>query len=567
MAYKPSNQLPVTGPTNPNSPYPNQLQQPIQVRRTIDASKNWLDQNQNADAVGDSIVDYYSATIGNFVNAQRRDYSAGIVEQHSKFLNMPGLTIQYENRQGQERLSLTAYPESFTGGGLVNEFNYDGYFAVMSLATGDASVVTYQAFLNGSIIGTWSAPANLLGTVLFRFGPTALRCQSLIDKPQGGPGNPNDAALGPVRPVLPPRPKVKAFANNLTVKISEHPDLPLYAVYQRDNILNTAGIPSTPPTPPIFKTFVFPDIGKTPLLKTGFNRFRLKPQAAFTESQSASLFLYAEFYNRNSLRNVFQSWSRQASDGQSLTVNDQPNYWHTGGSLIPVLALDVDLTQKIDTTKVTPFPWAFNPSGGDVGNPANPPYDRGYWRIGDGSGSLTAPPSDPWSFASGAWSQALSLWNSAKTGILTQYNDVPINAPLFDPFHTNIPLVTANAATAASTETSANIYSADGAALTSFDAAVASMLLLLNTYVGPLPYFPGFDVPPGPNVDVPAPGTGSSLWQTYYTYDIHATSAEQAVNLVFIDIASGASVYTEYLTTQRLALTTLLAQMSSYVEP
>lgn len=415
MSFKPPLTLPITSPDAPGSPWPNQIQQPIQTRQTIDASKNWFDTTQDAASVANGIVDYHGASISNFVATQRRDYGAGIVRVHSKFLNLPGLTLQYENQFGQERLTMTAYPENVVLGGPSVETNYDGYIAFVSngnnigfTSPGYDEGVTYEFSINQKVFHTYFQPKLVTEIIVFRFGKTALRCQSLADKPDG-PGNPNAVTLGLVAAIEASRAKTKAFSTTGatgSAQIPAHHDLPIYSIYNWDDPLQNGGHESQLPKPTVTKVFDF--IGQdNPIDSKGMNKLRIKmtPNMKFIPGAWVWYFnMIAEFYSRAEFRNVSVSWTKASKDGSAnITVNDAPLYWQMISPNQPHLGMDIDLSPtKIDRTRQTDVT-GFTGTGDGGG--------KGYWRIGDNPCQQELAPQFPWGVALLAASLTRSTWN------------------------------------------------------------------------------------------------------------------------------------------------------------
>lgn len=373
---EPKHELPVTAPGQ-DGPWPNNLQLPIQTRRIIDASQNFFDTTVNPDAAGDQVVNYYSASIGNFVATQRRDYASGINQQQNRFFTLPGLAMRYENNQGMERLTLVAQPESFvSGGNQVLDTNLDGYIVWVHSEVGYPNLINfeptiggpYDIFLNGYKIYEGFKITQENSAFVIMFGLTALRCHSLEDKT-----NPllTNTSYGPtalgnasVNDIIPPRKDIAASNAPDGAVVPRHKDEPLYPIFNWNDALNPCTLISTggtgsytrweifigsSATPQVTNGVHFKDPMKSPLVKDGpnFITVLLQPGASAPELLSISI-IFAEFYDRKTTDVVQQSWNYNSIPGQAIIANDKPLYFGcvevNGGSFLS-LSTGFDLTK------------------------------------------------------------------------------------------------------------------------------------------------------------------------------------------------------------------------------
>lgn len=393
MPYKAPLVLPVTSPDDPGSPWPNQLQLPIQTRQTIDASQDWFDNTQDAASVANGIVDYYSSSVGNFVDTQRRDYGAGIVSVHSKFLNLPGLTLQYENQHGQERLTMTAYPESAPTGATGVEVNNDGYIfwahadpRYPDLVDNKPTFQTpYDIFLNGYLVYSGFKITGIAQGFVIMFGKTALRCHSVIEYDQSSTNPFKDGQFGTnqiwgpngglVNDLAPPfQPPVKGTQTPDNLDVPAHPNEFLYSLFDWGNnnnpgALMTEGFIGSVPSygrwmgqggigqaPTIMNgvQFAFPE--KSPLNLKGQNYLTIMLKAgAIGEENLVVDSVVVEFYDRGTFSGASQTWS-YTSGGRSVryTLNDKPLLWCASlyaskGS--QNMSMGFDLTPKAKSTE------------------------------------------------------------------------------------------------------------------------------------------------------------------------------------------------------------------------
>jgi hypothetical protein len=401
MAFEPKHELPITSPAG-DGPWPTPLQLPIRTRRVVDASQNWLDQTANPDAYGDAIVDYYSASIGNFVAVQRRDYSAGIAQYQNRWLQFPGLGVRYQNNGGQELLEMVVQPENFIGGG-GTDTNNDGYIALVCTGVPigiKPGVMTFDLRVNGTSVGSFSCFTDVPSAVVMKFGPTALECQSLADADDA---NPNSK----VAPCLPPRAKTKTFRNTgLVIFEGEpyegtqttppHKDLFGYFIYDWNLLLNQHNNPGSALRLGNFKTTTI-DCDPSVIKNAGLNQFRAHLTSTVVNGMNAYFVIESEFYSRADFRSGAQSWNQRAVFPGQITFNDRPLYYAMRCPVAVDLPLNIDLTPQTIDNIANPTPYeAFT---GDDQFDGIAPYCNGYWRPGDAPSAYSGQPNDPWIYA------------------------------------------------------------------------------------------------------------------------------------------------------------------------
>lgn len=379
MAFKPRHELPVTGPDGGD--WPNVMQLPIQLRKIIDASQNWFDNTEDQTQVADQIVDLYSASIANFVDVNRRNVASGITNVQSRFQNFPGLTLQYENRHGAERLSMTVYPESLNqnSGSPGLELNYDGYIYWAHGDPGFPDAVNgqpfaptpYDIFLNGYTIYSGYDITQIAQGFVIMFGPTALRCHSVADdkNPFKGANFGTNKIWGPngglyyvnVPTWQPDDPTVSA-PDGLTVP--SHKAEPIYPLFDWDNTNNTGNLLGEPfengqrwadypmPDPTTMKGVQFADAQKSPLVWNGVNNLTIMirggSQPGATENNIFES-VVAEFYDRAKLISGSETWSHIVNAAtSSYAMNNKPMFFAAlhGGAFVNGINLTIDLTKN-----------------------------------------------------------------------------------------------------------------------------------------------------------------------------------------------------------------------------
>jgi hypothetical protein len=358
MAYKPRHELPVTSPDG-DGPWPNALQLPIQTRKSIDASQNWFDTTQDPTSVAEGIVSLYVSSISNFVDVQRRDYASGIVPVQRRFLNFPGMNLQYENYHGSERLSLTVFPESVIGGEQLYDINLDGYIVWVHDEINFPNPVNngyvstnnitgpYNIFLNNYLIYEGYTIGQQSQAFVIMFGKTALRCVS-IENQYNPLATPNNGGL--VNAVAPGRARIPASTAPDGKGIPSHQDRPGYFIFNWNDIDNLnpqsvilEGFVGLMPTyvrwseinngmfpPQVTKGVHFFDPTNSPLNYKGSNSITvmLQPGKPVQEIQLIDD-IFCEFYDRKTLSKASQSWNYTSSqtNGASIIVNNKPLYF------------------------------------------------------------------------------------------------------------------------------------------------------------------------------------------------------------------------------------------------
>lgn len=368
------------------------MQAPATVRLTIDASQGWFSSaGQNADQAGQAIVDVYSASLSHFVQSMRQQYGLGSIQVMRQHMDVPGLSVDYQNVQGHETIQLVARPESFRAapGQRTADFNLEGYIAWVH--PGSASATTIDngraaLVVNGYMVLDSVAYSSTQTSVwVVMFGQSALRDQSLADSEnpfKSGVTEPDHKK--PVKllnPVLPSR-------NPLSTP-TKHLDVPGYFIfdwndpsnyYTFDGKTDPDGQPISAPV--ILGGVQFAKVDKaqkeSPLLSLGPNTISLqKIVDIFPPEESDSFlsglsggpgrgdFVIAEFYDRKTGRTVQQSWNFPAAGGRQILVNDKPLWWALGDVLDTAPCFDhtglisqlnqmvVDLSQD-QTTGVSP---------------------------------------------------------------------------------------------------------------------------------------------------------------------------------------------------------------------
>lgn len=370
---------------------------PPGVRLIIQASAQWFAEvGDSKERIAEEIVARNAGSIRQFWLAQTQNYRAGVQGVQTTHMRLQEVDLMLQVVQGSSILTVTVKPENTTTqqGGAA-EVNLDGYIAWVCLQPSLADphpmpTCTYTFFLNDEEIYSTSL-APQLGTVIFRFGPTALICHSLSDA-----SNPNPTLTNEI---IPERPKI-------TVPV-DHRDIPGYFVY--DPSQGQDGDPFG--TPDVLKD-ISANVAGSALLPEGYNTFRVDIQPPsdqpFRSTWTQGFRIYAEFYARAMVDKVRQSWKFSHTE-TDIAVNDKPLYFSMSTGPFPVQAMDFDLTpKKVDTTVVTPtnqgiaFPTPGDPA---TTNWAGTPLflwkdqSKGYWRIGDPASGQLQPPFGLWALA------------------------------------------------------------------------------------------------------------------------------------------------------------------------
>jgi hypothetical protein len=277
---------------------------------------------------------------------------------------------------GMETIRITVYPEYAPVAALPTllDMNYDGYFALI-FNQGTSPATQANFLLNGvTIVSDYAVSSeDQFKMVLFAFGPTALRCQSLNDKTnqvlagaasmQCNPplGNtkavaPNivNGGFGPPNPI-PPHKNILTyfwaadFADQLNPlnNVALGPDgVPAYnntvaSFWQTYAVV----APPFPAAPVLDKIYYWKDASKSPLNLLGKNQFSMAGNTPTFPAISQSMGI-AEFFDRNKVRSATSSWKYPA--GPNVSVNDTPVFWDAYAAFSDIylgnLYLDFDLT-------------------------------------------------------------------------------------------------------------------------------------------------------------------------------------------------------------------------------
>lgn len=397
--------------------------------------------------VAQEIVSQNAPGVQHWVNGLRQQVSLSGQQYMDRSVQAPGMDATYGFNGGQERLHLNVRPTKPGGAPLIAvEPNLDGYIVIVCTGFAVAPIgnpytpiaMTYDFQLNGKSLGQGTFQSNQSGCVVIKFGQTALRCQSLADRPDG-PGNPNDL----VAPVLPTRSKTKTYPNVVGelafvigaggVTVPAHTDVFGYFLYHWNSDYNLQmGMPGG-------SEWARPEFGQTGIVRlnviktikgdatllnnAGVNKFRANLISPFLATAATNMIVEAEFYDRASWRLASRSWTKPGP----VIVNDRPMRWSTISNVPPAktLPLDIDFTSKnkIEYTSDHPtsngsfngFPPETNPI-----QDGTPPYTAGYWRFGDGWSGYNGQPYDPWALVVGivqAFSTSLTnLFNFMSNG-------------------------------------------------------------------------------------------------------------------------------------------------------
>ena len=416
MPWKPNTQSPTIFD---GEPFPNVINAPIKVIREIEVPSGWSDTTQDLVKAANGIEESHVSDIESFVSTNRSLKDNGIVNVSRRQLDLGDMLLRYDHQFGVETISMIARPTNSSSGRGATDLNYDGYIAWVNTSQYDTAFsgkIVYTFQLNGVTFYTYNSILLPNTALLFAFGQTGLRCQSLIDASKTDPdlpGNPNaKTPPGLFGSVLPSRKNVSAFTNSFGGAVDSYPDLPGYFVYDMGHPLNNAGnknvnhAPNKVPDPKIVKLLQVPGgdtVNPSPLKLLGKNFFRVlvQPSAPFENSWSWSYAIYVEFYSRYELRKASSSWRVRGGQSASITVNDKPLYWAMQTGAYPIQALDFDLTPaNIDTAQ----PTQFNPSTAYQVGQAGPPTlwtrgNKGLWRPGDQLPVQPQPPNGIWDLA------------------------------------------------------------------------------------------------------------------------------------------------------------------------
>lgn len=427
---------------------PDGVDRPMRVVQLLDTSKvpfNGGDQSMlNHEA--DMILSSHENEIFSWINGLRQQNNVNSMGVMRRMLRFKDLEARYDRMQMDETLTLVAMPGPQApqplGGA---ETNLDGYIAFMVLDGGDDRSAGFDISLNGTNIWSGTIPGSNQ-CIALTFGKTALRCWSLaddkLDDPYKGPDNPHIADDEMVFPLIPPRPKIKAFTNAVkppatSSTIDEHYDLPGYWPYNADCALLYAGrntapvgggetdpnlIPdSGPPQPKVTEVVCDPTV----LDSTGKNTIHVVRQGEIIPETATgwTIYIVAEFYARDMFDALKQSWRLGSSVG--ISANDRPLYWAIETGDYPTSALEIDLSPNVvklpqQPTDETNPSQALNLSTFVLTQWASC-TSRGLWRPGDSVPLIPSPPQNPWPYAIAACDEALIAWTIAAWEYNTYY--------------------------------------------------------------------------------------------------------------------------------------------------
>jgi hypothetical protein len=477
------------------------VQRPVSVQTSVQLPVDATQTSRSAlIQLAQHIVSRSAPQLQHWLNGLRQQISMSGNTYSSRQLRMPGMAVQWSFNSGQERLIIKvnpSLPEAASAGGY--ELNFDGYIAFVSNNinvgyAGPDQGVTYDFSINGKTFYTYFQPRLVNECIVFRFGSTALRCQSLADTDQKGPGNPNQDTLGLTFDILPPRAKTKAFTAVAgdeeiltTTTVPSHADLPLYPIYDWNSDLENNMTPPKPlfPSPLQFTKVVDFTGSANPIVNQGMNKFRVasKPNMLFNSAWYWTYHMIAEFYSRNVLRPAQIGWTQIAPEGGTLIVNDKPLYWQMTSQNQPNMGMDIDLTPVfLDTTQPTQFS-GFSGDGSGGG--------KGYWRPGDRPTLEVTAPSFPWGFASEAAETALAFWSNVDTMYEETFGPVanpasgnPTSIMYYNQVNSALATFTQNRTTTDATANATDVFdlpNGQGAL-----ASISSSLALCNTLMAAL---------------------------------------------------------------------------------
>ena len=405
MTYKPPPQPPREyGPDIT----PRSLSAPPIMHYSIDASQNWMAQNQQPDIVADMIVQSYSSSIDHFITNRRQQNQISDLPQTRHQASFPGLIVDHLFNQGLETIKLTVYPEfnnPFSSQPVI-DINLDGYIVwthVWNDQEEGYHLGTYDVVLNGyTILSDYQPPTpaasgpgvtQFATAIIVAFGPTALVCQSLHDdvNPLNKTVNQENAtASGGLLPKIEParsqiKPYVGLFGGSVPQDGASRDDVFGYFMFDVAPSTNTTGWsdpynPSrwaydgdqyntdptnfiwspagsfnqlfhflgTPQPIQILKVIQFADASNSPLVASGPNVFTVQQH----DHSATNRFplghintVAAEFYDRGSLRVATNTWTNASPDGGFALVSDKPLYFDSESNfLIDFAQLGFDLT-------------------------------------------------------------------------------------------------------------------------------------------------------------------------------------------------------------------------------
>lgn len=325
---------------------------PPVVREQVVASKAFFEQNSQAQIndAANIILAKHWGDISQFMLGQRQ---MGIILPASyKTKHYSDLMVQYQRLGNQEMLTLTAFPDVSNPNPevITVDLNYDGYIAWGHYQDAQDTafktskwVGPFDIFLNGYAIRRGYAINQPLSGFVILFGPTALAAQSLQDKPKLNFALKGLSKGDTPRPVLPP-PGWGDYPA-MTARDGEHVDKITkelgYWIFDWTNVHNPAQYTgSQVGNHPwnftslrdigagvftLTEGIQFEDASKSPLEPKKPNYFgvQLSPDAIGNSEIELDEMVIAEFYDRNQMRTVSQSWKFNGN----ISVNDSPMIW------------------------------------------------------------------------------------------------------------------------------------------------------------------------------------------------------------------------------------------------
>lgn len=269
------------------------------------------------------------------------------------------LRIEYTWNSGHESALLIVRPSN--GGGQPQpqqiDSNFDGYVAVFFTPNsqgGGANPIAVDVYMNGFLMMKNVVLSTVTSSgLVFMFGPTALRCQSILDPPVQKPSA-NPLASGGLAPqVLPGRGDNPAGSDPNGRSVAAWPQEFVYGLFGGDawnagqnpaqylpNIdlfgnvtwdLWTASPNWT--IPQVLGGLAFTDARNSPLNWKGMNYLtvRSSPGVEDVGEVASASSAVAEFYDRAEVRDVTQSW-QDVSISSNVAANDKPLQWSTTGT-------------------------------------------------------------------------------------------------------------------------------------------------------------------------------------------------------------------------------------------
>jgi hypothetical protein len=376
--FKPNHNLPAYVGSESEPRFAKTIQSPPGSTVGVQASADWFEaMGDSADKVAQDILHLNSGALHGFFQAQEQYHYNGLNEITNTRLELPQVSAHYQNQFGRTTYWVSVWPENVPGQGvsypgIFTDLNYDGYIAWVhvdpnwpdlignpsGVGATSASPRPYNIYVNGYLVYQNYQPTSPSECFVILFGPTALRCESLQDKPKLNPlASKSNGALAP--PVVPgPTKQIKqGTAVDGQTSVPQHDDELGYWIFNWDDPRNDLSYvpdylsigqefqawdaaalaiqiaPAANGTllPKIKKGIQFFDARKSPLNYKGQNYAGafLAP-GKFTGEVEMLEIMYAEFYDRKKMRAVNQSWRLGPYEGAPcIIVNDSPKQWGT----------------------------------------------------------------------------------------------------------------------------------------------------------------------------------------------------------------------------------------------